>query len=288
MIPRLPLAAVLGAALLLPAPYTSAAQAQAAATPCSWDLLAYNTWLRPRSLFPDRQMERASALVEELEGHDILVLSELFDDRSRSLLLDGLQADYPHRTALVGEDRGALQDGGVMILSRWPIVAEAERTYDVCAGSDCFAEKGLAYARVERGACAVHVLGTHVQAGPAPRVRRRQLEQVRAFVDGLGASADEPLLIAGDLNINGVGDEWQSALEMLQAAAPPATEGSWATFDPQRNVYARGGAPRRLDHALYSLRHLQPSHAEQRTRELEAAGRPLSDHYAIEGRFRFR
>ena len=285
---RLPLlAALLAAPLLLAAGRAAPPPPTATADSCSWDLLAYNTWLRPRSLFPNRQLQRAGALGAVLGGHDVLVLSELFDDRSREVLLAGLREAYPYRTELVGEDRGALQDGGVMILSRWPVVAQGQQLYGVCSGSDCFAAKGLAYARIERPGCVVHVLGTHAQAGPATAVRREQLRQLRRFVDALQVPADEPLLIAGDLNVNGVGAEWERALRTLRAAAPPSAAGPWATFDPVRNRNAHGERSLRLDHALYSLGHQLPLRAQQRTRMIEAHGQPLSDHYAVEGTFEF-
>jgi len=55
------------------------------------ELLTYNTWLRPRLVFPgDAQGIRARRLARALAGYDVLVLSEVFDRGARRTLLRDL------------------------------------------------------------------------------------------------------------------------------------------------------------------------------------------------------
>ena len=128
-------------------------------------LLTYNVYLRPRPVFLDQQMLRArriAALLCEDETYDAVVLCEVFARGAREALLAGIEARYPHRTALLGADaRGCKGNGGVMIVSRHPIVRQAELLYGATAqADDQLVNKGAVYA--DLGVC--HIFATHANA----------------------------------------------------------------------------------------------------------------------------
>lgn len=230
-------------------------------------------------------------MAPHLVGYDVLVLQEVFVDAWRERLLDELAAYYPHRTAVVGEDgaRGnpLRQDGGVVILSRWPIARSASFTFGaVCSGSDCLADKGVAYAAVVKGDRTYHVFGTHAQSVygfSVAGVRARQFALWRSFVDGRAIPSDEPVLFTGDLNVDAYTPELTAMLAVLNAVRPPTVGPLGYTWDPALNALAGGGAEW-LDYVLYAADHAVPEAAWNKVVALREGDRDLSDHFAVWGR----
>lgn len=256
------------------------------------DILTYNTYLRP--FVPEGQDRRAPLMARELRGYDVLLLQEVFSDWHRKLLLDDLAADYPHRTRVVGRDRGFRQDGGIVILSKWPIERETQRGFGaLCAASDCLADKGVLYARIRKQALTFHVFATHLQSGTdQSAMRSRQIAVVRDLIDELALPTDEPVLIGGDLNTDRFTDQRDGAFtamtRVLNAVHPEPPPGGAhePTLDPAHNRLVTQEAEY-VDYLLYSAAHLRPRSASNEVFGLFAGDLPLSDHFAVRGRFRF-
>ena len=191
-------------------------------------------------------------------------------------------------------------NGGVTIASRWPILEEDRRFFgeERCAGLDCFAEKGVVRATVEKGGLRFNIFGTHAQAGTAPaaaRVRREQFAMIRDLVASSHIPAREPVLLAGDFNVDALGhqDEHQQMLRVLDAhsALPPGLGG---TYDADENPLARGTGTELLDHILWSRAHRCPEVARTEILKIRTEApwrdgiRDLSDHHALAGQFEFQ
>lgn len=255
------------------------------------DVLTFNAALLPEVAASTRQAARVAVMGAHLAGYDVLVLQELFVNRWRDRLLAELSAYYPYRTDIVGVDgaRGNFlrQDGGIVILSRWPIVRQAQMTFGAaCSGSDCLADKGVAYAAVTKGAQTYHVFGTHAQSEfgfGVERVRAEQFALMRAFVDAQEIPADEPVVLAGDFNVDAATPELAAMLETLVAVRPVTIGGLRQTWDPERNAWARGPA-QWIDYVLFAADHLEPAASWNRVVALREGGLDLSDHFAVWGR----
>lgn len=258
------------------------------------DVLTANVFMPP-IVAPD-STERAAQLPKALRGHDVILLQEAYSDGARKTLLRGLARDYPYQSRILGRDSGFRQDGGVAIVSRWPIEHEFQLPFGaLCGGSDCLADKGVLYARVNKAGRRFHIFATHLQSGSdRGAIRERQLQRLRHLIDTMRLPADEPVLIGGDLNVDRLAGPDDGGFAMLarilevRHPAPPANDRYRPTFDPARNTLARGGkSAKYLDYVLYSERHLRPFMAFNQVRELSAAGVSLSDHFAVQGRFVF-
>lgn len=276
-------------------------------------------WLQPWLPFPTAACEplcwtkdtRAAALADhpDLLGHDVVVLQELFSRAHRRTIVDGLRqtpAGYPEASRMVPGD-WPFAGGGVVILSRWPIEAEALEPFTHCAGSisdtteatrnDCLAKKGVAHAAIRKGTRLFHVFATHLDAGrgAADRAaREQQLHAIAAFVRNRDIPADEPVIIAGDLNT----ERFDPAAERRLGEILHASYGAFAGCSPaplHPTTPAGGG----LDYVLYSTRHLEPLDARgdasgERVPTAsshvvcpKSDGLDLSDHYAVLGSFVF-
>ena len=287
-------------------------------------VLAYNVQLLPTSLQAIGQSVRAAHLAEVVDGFDVLIFSEAFDDDVRGFdeggdlanldgtLWGGIRQMYPYRTPIVGKDEGLEQDGGVFIASRWPIEVSHGFVYDesICAASDCLSEKGVMYARILKTVAGesrrYHVFGSHTQADYTgddnSAERGAQLRQMKAFIDGLGIPSDEPVILGGDLNvIRGTGEYWDM-LDTL-AAVEPQLYGDIDSYDGVTNYMIDGGARQTLDYLFCSENHLLPVSAEVEVLVFKSASADLirkdplrwfytpmanySDHYPVYGLFAY-
>ena len=256
-----------------------------------FDVLTFNTALLPEYASYTQPAARVPWLAQHLAGYDALVLQEAFVDAWRERILDELADAYPYRGELVGHDgaRGLplRQDGGIVILSRWPIVRQATMLFGAtCSGLDCLSDKGVAYVAVQKGERTYHLFGTHAQSTygwRAPAVRAAQFELFSAFVAEQEIPEDEVVLLAGDFNVDAYTPELESMLVALGANWPPVIGSVTATWDPDGNVWADGGRVW-LDYVLVANGYGTPVAAWNRALPLRADGLALSDHYAVWGR----
>lgn len=258
------------------------------------DVLTFNAALLPEFVADTDQRERSARMAPHLTGYDVLVMQELFVDRWREALLLQLHDAYPYRGELVGRDGAAglpwRQDGGVVILSRWPIERQATSTFgDVCSGTDCLADKGVAYVAVRVCDRLVHVFGTHAQSiygRSVEDVRARQFARLRTFLSEQSIPRNEPVILAGDFNVDAYAPERDRMLEVLDATFPPIVGPRRYTWDPQDNAYADG--PRQwLDYVLFANDHVAPVASWNRALALRDESLDLSDHFAVWGRLSF-
>ncbi len=274
-----------------PVPFANSITTDAVEDDHVLDVLTLNTALLPRIVASTRQAERVSAMAPHLIGYDVLVLEELFVNDWREALLAELASDYPYRTDLVGKDGAGgnplRQDGGIIILSRWPIERQATMMFGgVCSGTDCLADKGVAYAEVRKGRFRYHVFGTHAQSEygfGVEGVRRQQFVMWRAFIAGLNISPDEPVLLAGDFNVDAYTPELDSMLATLNAVRPVTRGPNRFSWDQEHNALAYGQS-QWLDYVLFAADHAGPIAAWNRVVPLRAGTLDLSDHYAVWGR----
>ncbi|CAK9019283.1 unnamed protein product [Durusdinium trenchii] len=194
-------------------------------------LLSYNLFLRaPAPQFThnnedDRKDERLCRFVEHLARYDLICLQEVFGafSQRREWLIHVAQRfglKDSHRSSTNVRPR-FIVDGGLLILSRLPIVYKSQLTFDPGMHLDRFSAKGALYAKVQCGPTGpfLHVCTTHLQstysedsAPFAQATRHKQLqslvhflkEQTNDHISDNGAFVRRwPLLLCGTLNFNG-------------------------------------------------------------------------------------
>jgi len=153
-----------------------------------------------------QHIDRAIALLESsaaLRDADVIALQEM-DAPGTQRIAAALGMSYVYYPASVAPATG--RDFGNAILSRWPIVADAKIVlpHRGVRGSERIATAatilvGGATLRVY----SVH-LGTKVEIGPGAR-----RDQVRAIV--ADAAPYERVVVGGDMNSRGVGEEFRAA-----------------------------------------------------------------------------
>lgn len=252
------------------------------------------------------------------QGQDVVVLQEAFDNSSSETLKSRATAQYPHQTPVVGRSRGGWdatdgaysavtpEDGGVTLLSKWPILRKEQYVYKDACGSDRLSNKGFVYAVLDVNGTRVHVVGTHAQstdsgckAGEAAADRAEQLREMDAFLDAKNIPADEEVLVAGDLNIDSHSAEYDELLGNADLAPADSRTGHPYSFDTQENSIAKYRYPddprEDLDYVLFRNGHARPAGWRNTVVKEESApwtvsswGKDytytnLSDHYPVVG-----
>lgn len=186
--------------------------------------------------------------------------------------------------------------GGTVVFSKWPIVDTITSPFgDHCSGVDCYAAKGVVYTRIQWPHGPVNLFSTHFQAWPSIKeqhVRENQVQQLGQLIKALQIPSDEPVLVAGDFNIDMYLGKaaFQHLLFVTSTEVPRVADGSHPfTVDPLTNQMVGNDDPAKystpewpngcvdeyyrtlscpccpaewIDYVLYSKRHLQPTKAE--------------------------
>ncbi|MGA5129013.1 sphingomyelin phosphodiesterase [Streptomyces olivoreticuli] len=247
-------------------------------------VLTYNTFLMSKNLYPNwGQDHRAKAIAaaDFFQGNDVVVLQEAFDNSASDALKANAAGQYPYQTPVVGRSKDGWdatggnyssttpEDGGVTVLSKWPIVHKEQVIYQDACGSDWWSNKGFAYVVLNVNGTKVHLVGTHTQstdsgckAGEAVADRAKQFRQIDAFLDAKKIPANEQVMLAGDLNVDSHGTEYASMLANADLAPAAARTGHPYSFDTKENSIASYRYPtdgrEDLDYVLHRNGHVRP------------------------------
>lgn len=272
----------------------------AASPPQTLEVLSYNIYMRPRFLFFDGQEVRASLLPNKIQGYDVIIFQEAFDDHVRNNLLNRLNNEYPYQTKILGSDKGIRQDGGVIMVSKWPIEAQDQQLFgNACAAEDCLADKGVLYAKINKQGQIYHLFGTHIQSGRNKRaIREQQFHIIKSFVDSKQIPKDEPVIMGGDFNVNRFSQSTYESMIAILDVTHPSSKGLRYTSDGKINDLKGINTRTYLDYVFYSNNHLRPAEAFNEVRLIRAdqkwkgitktSHQDLSDHYPVYGYFEFK
>jgi sphingomyelin phosphodiesterase len=300
---------------ILFAPFFLHANASPQPYPDDFRLLTYNVFFLPRFLSPYGQQTRAEKIADAdfVQGHDLIILNELFDSGPSATLLNRLKGEYPHQTPVLASafsrwdsSLGAQRplapgNGGVAILSRWPLLEKVQYIYAESCGSDGFSKKGFVYVKVQKQGRIYHVIGTHAQSEAddcksksAAWVRARQFDEIRQFISARNIPEDELVLIGGDLNVIKDSPEYQDMLQRLDVLEPQSYAGHDTSWDPLANglayvQYQDFDHAEYLDYIFVSARHARPSFWHNQALDIPSARwaegnyyyQEYSDHYPV-------
>lgn len=262
-----------------------------------FSVLAYNIYMLSGILGKDQSL-RAQYIPEAVKGYDAVVLSEAFDNGVRESLVLAMADQYPYSTEILDQS-GSLEDGGVIILSRWPIIGEAQHVFTMGVQEDQLAAKGVSYAAIDKQGTIYNLFGTHTQAWKDTQnqvdVRLGQLQEIRTFAESLNISDGEPVIVAGDLNIDKYANAWGEYEKMYQKldAYLPDTFGFLPSYDIHTNTYATGDEIEYLDYVLVLKGWKIPVENRNEVRVYRSIADDmegkwdLSDHYGVAGLLSF-
>ncbi|XP_070564894.1 sphingomyelinase C-like [Ptychodera flava] len=250
-------------------------------------VIAYNIYELRYAFVQDGQRERSCRVLfrtlETTPDVDVIVFNEVFmggcfADSGKDLDLRELLRyhGFIYYTATVGEADCQFQvapnveNGGVIVASRWPILYEEETIFEHFVDIDgMFFCKGVMYAKIEKTvneeSRLYHVFGTHMQAyrGEAnDETRVEQAKEIYEFMNTFDIPENESVIYAGDFNADAKANA-QNAIDVMEAmhATVPRLIGDYDyTFDRINNDLRleNDSYVSFLDYVVYSNEHLLP------------------------------
>ena len=143
----------------------------------------------------------------EFEGVDIVVFQEVVPGAYRKYLVAGMASiGWVFSSKLIRSSLMKPANAGILICSKYPITSNLQHVFSVCSGSDCLMSKSVIYTRILFDEVyPVHLFSMHLQAWDTSKganIRYRQLKEFHAFQLSLNLNREEPVILAGDLNID--------------------------------------------------------------------------------------
>ncbi|MBI3218059.1 MAG: sphingomyelin phosphodiesterase [Bacteroidetes bacterium] len=169
----------------------------------SLKILSWNIQMLPRGVKGNGKAKRARIIAEELKqrDYDVVVFQELFYHRSRTILLEQLKEKYPHQTQVLNKKLVSFKtNGGVLILSKHPIIDTREITYRQKSGPDRLSRKGALLATLNVNGKKLQVVGTHLQAFGKKEIMYSQYQQLHDELLKPTLLANVPQIVCGDFN----------------------------------------------------------------------------------------
>jgi endonuclease/exonuclease/phosphatase (EEP) superfamily protein YafD len=271
------------------------AQAQARTATDSFSVLIYNVAGLPEGLSSGNPKKNTPLISPRLGAYDIVNVQEDFNYHAALYAGD----NHPYRTPTSG---GAGIGDGLNTLSDVPYNDFDRMDWAKCNGTDCLTPKGftLARTRLAEGVF-VDVYNVHANAGTAEAdlsARRANITQLSDFI--ATHSGGNAVIVMGDTNTrytraddnirdlttrNGLTDAW---VQLVRGGSAPPSGSPALLCDPARvtdecevvdKILYRGSPLVDLTAVRYH---------NENTAFLDAAGKPLSDHYPHTVDFRWQ
>jgi endonuclease/exonuclease/phosphatase family metal-dependent hydrolase len=183
------------------------------------NVCTYNVMLTlPEPIRFNGQIERAHRIPYALATYssqntdlDVIVFVELISPETRKIVIDKMKKlGWPYVSDIITASSFSsslkIVSGGVFIVSKYPILYQHNYVFEhACEGYDCSACKGVVFCRINKNGNVYNIIGTHFQAWDTPNARKiRQIQAKDCFslIQSMSIPNDEPVIIAGDLNID--------------------------------------------------------------------------------------
>lgn len=288
----------------------------------SLHVMSYNIFHLPgiASVSHYKEKERAIAQLEYLKSMrnsiDVIVFQEGFNQQAETYLLDKLSRYYPYNTRLVGQfcyagnywnsisgncsNSPFVVNGGVTIYSKYPILEKHQLVFEHSGYGtpDYYANKGAAFVKIKKDNYIYNIVGTHLQADHnaynGSSVRLRQLREIKNWITGFSISKNEPLIYAGDMNVEYTNpSDYAQMKHILHAEINytfnPSTE--MGTYSNQNTIVVKNypNYNDSLDYILHSTEHKSPvTPPEMKVLRPMKNGEDLSDHFPVFTKYSFR
>jgi len=263
----------------------------------NFKVLTYNTWALLPGIESKNTGNRLDTIADYTKGYDAVVFQEVFDPLLTAQFRAKVKAEYPYLTEIPFK-LGKLLTGGSFIASKWPILDHDDDVYQACRKDGCLASKGMNYAKISKDGKVYNLFGTHTHAYTTAddiAVRFAQLNELKSFIDSKQIPSDEPVIMAGDFNVDKIHfpQEHQDFLATLNATEPLAMGEYPHSYAGPVNVYADEEYTEYLDYVLYSNEHVAPVYSYNKLLVPRSIDKKhwgswdLSDHFPVAAEFVF-
>jgi hypothetical protein len=228
------------------------------------NVLSWNLFMRPAAIYFDAQNDRAAKVADTLfsiipeDELDVIAFEGLYDDRVRAMIIQSFATRVSGwRNFAQSYVQTVRLNGGVVIMSRWPIDRQTVLAFNCSILPDSSYLKGVTYARiikVQNGrAKHFHTFATDFQSTSSNsrseltriiRTRDCQANAMSAFISSLEIRSNEPVIMLGTFgvdflnNIQLFSSEINTVLKILEVEMPLLGGPMFSTYDSSRHELA--------------------------------------------------
>ena len=145
--------------------------------------------------------QKIANFINSMGDIDIIVFCEAFDKNARErLILYLYKNNFKYSTPILTTNNYFF-NGGVFIISKYPILNYKFYIYKNSIGTDYFTNKGVVYACIKIKNKLVNIFGTHLQAWCSYNfIRNKQIIELKEFIKKFKFQSDDVVIICGDFN----------------------------------------------------------------------------------------
>lgn len=269
--------------LLVGALTDNSAKAESKKDDTDLKLVSHNVYMLSTVLYPNwGQYKRADLIGQSsyIKNNDVVIFNEAFDNGASDKLLSNVKKEYPYQTPVLGRSQSGwdktegsysstvAEDGGVAIVSKYPIKEKIQHVFKSGCGFDNDSNKGFVYTKIEKMVrtftLSVHIHNLKILVVVLDMIEKLELNKWKKSVTLLkrkNIPKDETVYIGGDLNVNKGTPEFKDMLKNLNVN-DVLYAGHNSTWDPQSNSIAKynypNGKPEHLDYIFTDKDHKQP------------------------------
>jgi len=261
-------------------------------------ILSWNIFMLPHLDFKNSNKLRAAAIAKELNRSDysIIVFQEAFDSKSRNIIREVLQENFPFFYGPVNNSSwySTQTSSGLWIASRIPLNEIHSIRFDIASGFDRFANKGAILLEGEWHKQAFQLVATHIQSDDYGwDIREQQIRDIHTKLLMPYSKDGIPQIICGDFNTDQAEtDHYDAMLTVMGAEDGNLTGMEKYSFSSEDNEITKdlNEKPRLIDYILLRNSHAIESISRKITVIKDNWGNnhfSLSDHNAIEATISF-
>lgn len=261
-------------------------------------MLAWNMYLLPAIAPVAGRLTRADKIAEVLNEstYDILCLQEAFHHKAVEKIKKGIAKNYPYQYGPFYNTKSVFAaSSGLLICSKFPLVIVDSIEYVAAKGIDAKSNKGAVLMQADIQGNKFQVILTHMQSGKYDDIRRQQFEQIKKELIEKYANENTALFICGDLNTERNNQKEYEFMLSCLGAIDGSNSGEFKdSYDGTSNRLAKKvwkEASTNLDYILLKKNkaaiEVLYTKVKAFTRAWKKNMLDLSDHYAIECKFRF-
>lgn len=173
------------------------------------NLMSYNVKMLSPLVFDLVSNKRAVWIPNRINDYypdvEVVIINELFDDGAENIFDKSMRKNgFKYKSKKVSNNpllHGKLEDGGVKVYSKYEIIEESQTTYKNSSKEDKMAGKGAVRITVMKDDIPIHIIGTHLQSGREPKMKRQKIKQFGQLSNKL-VKNDSITIIGGDMNID--------------------------------------------------------------------------------------
>ena len=188
------------------------------------NVLTYNIGLlMPLMANDQEELERVPVIHQAMpKNMDIIVWQEMFETFLVNRIIDSMSVDYPYHTSPHNQEviPGLTKNGGVLIMSKHPILEEGDFSFEDDGGitpfeESVFADKGVKYAKIDKHGQIIHVFGSHTSSQAVEN------DAMGRFInETIQPNRNEIVVMGGDMNTRNYTYQYLRMLDSLHALEP--------------------------------------------------------------------